>query len=51
VSSVGTGEVTATWMGRIHIPGLGLGTGVILEGVVAGDRNGLRMVNPRFEFV
>lgn len=51
VVSDGTGEVTASWMGRSHIPGLGLGTGVVLEGVVAGDRDGLRMVNPRFEFV
>jgi hypothetical protein len=37
-------------MGRTHIPGLGLGTGIVLEGVVARDRDGLRMVNPRFEF-
>jgi RecG-like helicase len=48
--SDGTGEVTASWMGRSHIPGLGLGTGVVLEGVVARGRDGLRMVNPRFEF-
>ena len=50
VVSDGTGEVTASWMGRSHIPGLGLGTGVVLEGVVARSRDGLRMVNPRFEF-
>ena len=50
VVSDGTGEVTASWMGRSHIPGLGLGTGVVLEGVVATGRDGLRMVNPRFEF-
>jgi hypothetical protein len=50
VVSDGTGELTASWMGRSHIPGLGLGTGVVLEGVVASDRDGLRMVNPRFEF-
>jgi hypothetical protein len=50
VVSDGTGEVTASWMGRSHIPGLGLGTPVVLEGVVARGRDGLRMVNPRFEF-
>jgi hypothetical protein len=50
VVSDGTGEITASWMGRSHIPGLGLGTGVVLEGVVARDRDGLKMVNPRFEF-
>jgi RecG-like helicase len=50
VVSDGTGEVTASWMGRSHIPGLGLGTGVVLEGVVGKDREGLKMVNPRFEF-
>jgi RecG-like helicase len=51
VVSDGTGEVTAAWMGRSHIPGLTLGTPVVLEGVLAQERTGLRMVNPRFEFV
>ncbi len=46
----GTGEMTASWLGRSYIPGLALGTGVVLEGVVTRDRQGLRMVNPRFEF-
>ncbi len=50
VVSDGTGEVTATWMGRSHIPGLALGTGVVLEGVLSRERGRLRMVNPRFEF-
>ena len=50
VVSDGTGEVTASWTGRSHIPGLTLGTPVLLEGVVAQERSGLRMVNPRFEF-
>ncbi|MGH2766006.1 MAG: OB-fold nucleic acid binding domain-containing protein [Actinomycetota bacterium] len=50
VISDGTGEVTAAWTGRSHIPGLTLGTPVVLEGLLAQDRNGLRMVNPRFEF-
>jgi hypothetical protein len=46
----GTGEVTAAWLGRSSIPGLALGSGVILEGVCAPERDGVRMVNPRFEF-
>ena len=47
----GTGEVTAAWTGRSSIPGLALGSGIVLEGVIARDRDGLRMVNPGFEFV
>lgn len=50
VVSDGTGEVTAVWMGRDPIPGLSIGTQVVLEGVLSGDREGARMVNPRFEF-
>jgi hypothetical protein len=50
VVSDGTGEVTASWLGRSSIPGLTLGSGVVLEGVIAPQRDGLRMVNPRFEF-
>ena len=50
VVSDGTGEVTAQWTGRSSIPGLALGTGVVLEGVLGRDRDELRMVNPRFEF-
>lgn len=50
VVSDGTGEVTASWLGRSHIPGLTLGTPVVLEGVIAADNGSFRMVNPRFEF-
>ncbi len=50
VVSDGTGEVTATWMGRASIPGLVLGTRLILEGVVGKTREGLKVVNPRYEF-
>ncbi|HYZ10262.1 MAG TPA: OB-fold nucleic acid binding domain-containing protein [Actinomycetota bacterium] len=50
VISDGTGELTASWTGRSHIPGLTLGTPLVLQGVVAQERTGLRMVNPRFEF-
>jgi RecG-like helicase len=46
----GTGELTAAWTGRDHIPGLSIGTQLILEGVPSVDRTGMRMVNPAFEF-
>ena len=48
--SDGTGEVIAAWMGRTSIPGLVLGTRVILEGVMGETRGGKRIVNPRYEF-
>lgn len=46
----GTGEVTAVWTGRRAIPGLYLGTRLILEGVLVKAPNGRRLVNPAFEF-
>jgi RecG-like helicase len=46
----GTGELRVRWMGRRSIPGLSLGTKVVVEGVVADERGVRRMVNPRFEF-
>lgn len=43
----GTGELTATWVGRSRLPGLELGAGLRLEGTVAGDfESGRRMLNP-----
>ena len=48
--SDGTGEVVVVWMGRRSIHGLTLGTRVVVEGVVAEQRSGRKMVNPRFEF-
>jgi RecG-like helicase len=46
----GTGEMSVVWMGRRSIPGLTLGTRLVVEGVVGEQRLGKRMVNPRFEF-
>jgi hypothetical protein len=46
----GTGDVTVVWMGRRSIPGLNLGTRIVVEGIVAQQRARLRMVNPSFEF-
>lgn len=46
----GTGECVALWTGRDHIPGLRLGTRVVLEGVIAPGRGNRQIVNPRYEF-
>jgi RecG-like helicase len=48
--SDGTGELEVVWMGRRTIPGLSLGTRVIVDGVVGEMRGQPRMVNPTFEF-
>jgi RecG-like helicase len=48
--SDGTRELSVLWMGRRSIPGLTLGTRIVVEGVVAEKRGGLKMVNPTFEF-
>ncbi len=48
--SDGTGEISVVWMGRRSIPGLTLGTRIVVEGVVAEGRAGPKMVNPTFEF-
>ena len=47
----GTGEITVVWMGRRSIPGLDLGTRLVVEGMVADQRGERRIVNPAFEFV
>lgn len=46
----GTGEMSVLWMGRRAIPGLTLGSRLVVEGVIGEDRHGRRMVNPSFEF-
>ena len=46
----GTGEVNVVWMGRRSIRGLNLGTRLVVEGVLAAQRSGRRLVNPTFEF-
>jgi RecG-like helicase len=48
--SDGTGEVTATFMGRRGIGGLSLGRHVVIQGVLSEQHGELRMVNPRLEF-
>ena len=46
----GTGSITAAWTGRRGIPGLTLGSRVVLTGVLSETTGGRRMVNPAFEF-
>lgn len=46
----GTGEVTVVWMGRRSIPGLTLGTRLVVDGLLAEQRSQRRIVNPVFEF-
>jgi RecG-like helicase len=46
----GTGEVVVRFMGRRAIGGLGLGTRVVVEGVLGERRGTLQMMNPRLEF-
>lgn len=46
----GTGDVSVVWMGRRSIPGLSLGTRLVVEGMVADQRGRRRIVNPSFEF-
>jgi hypothetical protein len=46
----GTGDVTVVWMGRRSIPGLNLGTRLVVEGLLAEQRSERRVVNPTFEF-
>ena len=46
----GTGEMSALWLGRRSIPGLVLGSRVVIEGVLGKERERPKIVNPTFEF-
>ncbi len=47
----GSGEMSARWLGRRSIPGLVLGSRLVLEGMVGREQGVQRMYNPTFEFV
>lgn len=51
--SDGTGQINAEWLGRRSIPGLKLGTRMVVEGVMREERNRIipTMSNPKFEFI
>jgi RecG-like helicase len=46
----GTGKITAVWLGRRALPGLMLGTRLIIEGRVGGEGAKLQIINPQYEF-
>ncbi|MBI4730293.1 MAG: OB-fold nucleic acid binding domain-containing protein [Acidobacteria bacterium] len=46
----GTGSVTAIWLGRRSLPGLTLGTRIVLEGRLGGDPRALQIMNPHYDF-
>jgi hypothetical protein len=50
VLSDGTGLVTARWLGRRKIPGLALGSRLVIEGVLGDQGSRRSVVNPTFEF-
>lgn len=48
----GTGRLTAEWVGRSQLPGVGLGSALRLSGTVAVDGDGQRrMRNPDYQSV
>lgn len=48
----GTGHMVARWLGRDRMPGIGLGMGLVMEGVSGVAPNGeLVMLNPEYELV
>lgn len=46
----GSGEVLAVWLGRRTVPGLTIGTRLVLEGTVGGSGGQLQVMNPKYEF-
>jgi hypothetical protein len=46
----GSGSVTAVWLGRRALPGLMLGSRLVLEGRLGGDPQAMQIMNPRYEF-
>lgn len=47
----GTGEITALFYGRTHIPGVETGSKILLRGRVGIRDTGLVMVNPAYELI
>jgi len=44
-----TGEITALFYGRTHIPGLAPGSKVKVRGTVSAVKSGKVMINPSYE--
>ncbi len=48
----GTGHMVAKWLGRDRMPGIGLGMGLIMEGVCGSGPDGeLVILNPEYGLV
>ena len=47
----GTGEITALFYGRTHIPGIETGSRLLLRGRVGVQDSGLVMINPAYELI
>ena len=45
-----SGEITAVFYGRTHIPGLEPGSKVRLRGTISTSKTGMVMINPAYEF-
>jgi RecG-like helicase len=50
VVSDGSGEIVVRFTGRRAIGGLGLGSKVVVEGMLADQKGALTMMNPHLEF-
>jgi amino acid transporter len=47
----GTGEITALFYGRTHIPGVETGSKIVLRGRVGVQETGAVMINPAYELI
>jgi hypothetical protein len=45
----GTGGITAVFLGRRHVPGVGPGTLMAIEGMVGAQGNRLAILNPHYD--
>ena len=45
----GTGGITAVFLGRRHVPGVGPGTLMAIEGMVGSQGNRLAILNPHYD--
>lgn len=46
----GTGKITVIWLGRRSIPGVRLGSRLIVQGMIGSARDHLHVINPTYEF-
>jgi hypothetical protein len=48
----GSGEIVAKWLGRPTMPGLRLGVGLVMEGIVGTGSEGEKLIlNPEYQLV